>query len=144
MFFRRETPKVPSFNERMESLRQQGYTVTPETGGGMRVARGGCASVVREKGPGSVEIDKPGVLLGSEIAVLCDGGYQKFWLAPSGARGAATADQVRAVQNFMEDLREALDLISLYNEALGSTNEVHLYDRVKDRDFGVPKRPWER
>ena len=57
---------------------------------------------------------------------------------------AATADQVKALQNFVEDLREGLGIISLYNESLGSTNEVHLYDRVKDRDFGVPKRPWER
>lgn len=143
MFFRREKLKVPSFSELMDQLRKQGYTVTPQPGGGTRVSRGACGVVCREI-PGSVDMDKPGVLLGDEIAVLCDAGYQKFWLAPSGAKAPTSADQVKALQNFVEDLREELGLVSLYNTSLGSTNEVHLYDRVKDRDFGVPKRPWER
>jgi hypothetical protein len=73
-----------------------------------------------------------------------DAGFQKYWLAPSGARAAATAEQLKALHNFEEDLREALGLVSLYNESLGTVNGLHLYDRVKDRDLGVPKRAWER
>jgi hypothetical protein len=32
---------------------------------------------------------------------------------------------------------------SLYNESLGTVSTFYMYDRVKDRDRGVPKRAWE-
>jgi hypothetical protein len=32
---------------------------------------------------------------------------------------------------------------SYYNESLGTVSTFYLYDRVKDRDRGVPKRVWE-
>ena len=32
----------------------------------------------------------------------------------------------------------------LYNESLGTVSTFYLYDRVKDRDKGVPKRVWEQ
>ena len=144
MFFRREKPRVPTFQNHLDELKKLGFSITPESGGGQRAGKGGIYAVLKEKQGGGVEFGKPGVLIGNEIGVLADAGYQKFWLTPSGKRGPATADQVKALQNFVEDLREGLGMISLYNESLGSTNEVHLYDRVKDRDFGVPKRPWER
>jgi hypothetical protein len=145
MFFRHEKPHVPTFSELMDGLRKQGFTVQPETGGGMRVSRGGCAAVVTEKAAGAPpHVSKAGVLLGPEIALLCDGGYQKFWVAPSGKRAPAAADHLHALHNFEEDLREGLGLVSLYNQSLGTVNELHLYDRVKDRDQGVPRRPWER
>ena len=38
---------------------------------------------------------------------------------------------------------QAVGEISLYNEALGTVSTLYLYDRVKDRDRGVPKRAWE-
>jgi hypothetical protein len=144
MFFRREKPRVPTFSETMEELRKQGFTVQPEPGGGMRVSKGICAAVVKESQGGRPSVGKAGVLLGDEIGLLCDGGYQKFWLAPSGRRAPAAAEHLRALHNFEEDLKEGLGLISLYNESLGTVNELHLYDRVKDRDRGVAKRPWER
>ncbi len=143
MFFRREKTRVPSFSEWMEDLRKLGFTVQPESGGGMRVSKGVCAAQVKEKqGPGA-EVGKAGILLGDEIGQLCDGGYQKFWLAPSGRRAPAAAEHLHALHNFEEDLKEGLGLTSLYNQSLGSVNELHLYDRVKDRDRGVAKRPWE-
>lgn len=143
MFFRREKPRNHSYAEWMDDLRKQGFTVQPESGGGMRAAKFGCAAVLTEKPGEPVQIAKPGVLLGNEIGLLCDAGYQKFWLAPSGRRDPATAEQLRALHNFEEDLREGLGLISMYNQGLGSVNELHIYDRVKDRDKGVPRRPWD-
>lgn len=143
MFFRREKPHVASFDETMNQLRQQGFQTQPESGGGMRVSKSGCAALVADKGEGVTEVKRTGVLVGNEIGVLCDGGFQKFWLTPSNVKVAATAQHLRAVHSFEEDLREGLGLVSLYNESLGTTNQVHLYDRVKDRDFGVPKRPWD-
>ncbi len=142
MFFRREKPHVASFSEITDGLRKQGFEVQAEPGGGSRVMKHGCAAVVFDKAIPKVE--KAGVVVGHEIGVLCDGGYQKFWLTPSGVRLAAQAAQLRALHDFEEDLREGLGLVSLYNESLGTTNELHLYDRVKDRDHGVPRRPWEQ
>ncbi|MCS7026416.1 MAG: hypothetical protein NZV14_16590 [Bryobacteraceae bacterium] len=143
MFFKREKPRVPTFGERMEELRKQGFAVEPDQGG-MRASKNGCAAVITDQGNGAVKVAKAGLLLGKEIGALVDAGFQKYWLAPSGVRAAATAEHLKALHNFEEDLREALGLISLYNEALGTVNELHLYDRVQDRDRGVPRRPWER
>lgn len=144
MFFRHEKPQVSSFSELMDGLRKQGFTVQPETGGGMRVSRNGCAAVVTEQEGGAPHVAKAGVLTGAGLALLCDGGYQKFWLTPGGKRVPAAAAHLHALHNFEEDLREGLGLVSLYNQSLGTVNELHLYDRVKDRDQGVPRRPWER
>lgn len=82
MFFRHEKPQVSSFSELMDGLRKQGFTVQPETGGGMRVSRNGCAAVVTEQEGGAPHVAKAGVLTGAGLALLCDGGYQKFWLTP--------------------------------------------------------------
>jgi len=79
----------------------------------------------------------------SGIAKLVDGGFQKFFLAPDGGRKPALAPELKGIHAFQEDLREALGLESLYNESLGTVSTQYLYDRVKDRDRGVPKRPWE-
>ncbi len=143
MFFRREKPQPPTFDALLEKLRRKGFVTNPESGGGTRVSKNGCAVVVAARQDGPPVVSKPGVVLGNEIAVLADTGYQKIWLAASGARAAATADHLKALHAFEEDLKEELGLISLYNESLGTVNELHLYDRVENRDHGVPRRPWE-
>jgi hypothetical protein len=51
---------------------------------------------------------------------------------------------LKALHEFEEDLKEGLGLESLYNESLGTVSTYYLYDRVKDRDRGVPKRVWEQ
>lgn len=144
MFFRRERPKVPTFQERLDGLRQAGFTVTPQ-GRGVRLSRGECAVDVREgESAGSLHIDeRAGILIGNEIGVLVDGGFQKFFRTPSGVRRPATADQLKALHDFEEDIKEALGLKSLYNESLGTVSTFYQYDRVQDRDRGVPKRVWE-
>jgi hypothetical protein len=53
---------------------------------------------------------------------------------------------LKALQQFSEELKEALGIPSLYNESLGTVSESYHYDRVKDRDepeVERPKRPWE-
>ena len=60
---------------------------------------------------------------------------------------AATADHLKSLQEFSEELKEALGLPSLYNESLGTVSEAYQYDRIVDRDKPVPdrpKRPWEK
>ncbi len=45
----------------------------------------------------------------------------------------ATADHLRAIHEFSEELKEAVGSASLYNESLGTTSDVYVYDRVKGR-----------
>ena len=87
----------------------------------------------------------PGYLIGSEISKLVNRGYQQF-LKNSKTEIPATADHLKALQSFAEELKEALGLPSLYNESLGTVSESYQYDRIKDRDQPVvdrPKRPWD-
>jgi hypothetical protein len=142
MFFRRERPKNPTFAERIENLRKAGLTVTSLAGGTVRVSREDCAVDLREE-DGQVCVGRAGVLMGSEIGALVDGGYQKFFRTPSGKNKPALADELKAIHNFEEDVKENLGQEMLYNEALGTVSTFYLYDRVKDRDAGVPKRVWE-
>ena len=51
-----------------------------------------------------------------------------------GRRIPALAEHLTALHHFQEDLREALGLVSLYNQGLGTTFDQHMYDRVKGRD----------
>jgi hypothetical protein len=142
MFFRRERTKNPTFAERMENLRKAGLTVTPLTGGVVRAGKGQCGVDLKDEG-GSVHAASAGILMGEEIGALVDGGFQKFFRTPSGKTKPALADELKALHSFEEDLRDALGQDSLYNESLGTVSTFYLYDRVKDRDAGVPKRVWE-
>jgi hypothetical protein len=87
--------------------------------------------------------ERAGILIGAEIAVLVDGGFQKFFRTPHGIRKPATADHLNALHDFEEDLMEAFGEKVLYNTALGTVSTYYQYDRVKDRDRGVPKRAWD-
>jgi hypothetical protein len=142
MFFRRERTKSPTFAERMESLRKAGFAVTPLTGGIVRASRDNSAVDLKEQ-DGKVCVGRAGILMGDEIGVLVDGGYQKFFRTPSGKNKPALADELKALHNFEEDLKAILGQEMLYNESLGTVSTFYLYDRVKDRDAGVPKRVWE-
>jgi hypothetical protein len=138
MFFKREKPQKISFAARLDQLRSAGFQVTP-SGGNTRIVRGECAIDFN----GEAAASRAGMLIGSEIGALVDGGYQKFFQTPSGHKRPALAADLRALHEFEEDLKEGLGLESLYNESLGTVSTFYLYDRVKDRDRGVPKRVWE-
>ena len=143
MFFRRERPKTLTFSDHLESLRKAGFTVTSLAGGAYRVARGACAVDIKESNA-KVDISgRAGILMGAEIGVLVDGGYQKWFQTPAGKKKPALADDLKAMHDFEEDLKQSLGQTSLYNESLGTVSTLYLYDRVKDRDAGVPKRAWE-
>jgi len=144
MFFRRETPKVKTFDDYMNQARTAGFTVERMGGGKVRISRDGAAAVVESSTDGIPRFtERAGVMIGQEIATLVDGGYQKFLATPLGKKRAALAADLRLIHTFQEDLREALGLTSLYNESLGTVSNQYLYDRVVDRDRGVPQRPWE-
>jgi len=144
MFFRRETTKVKTFDDYLNQARSAGFTVERMGGGKVRISRDGAAAVVETSPDGTPRFtERAGVMLGQEIAGLIDGGFQKFLATPLGKRRPALAGDLRLIHSFQEDLREAMGLTSLYNESLGTVSNQYLYDRVKDRDQGVPERPWE-
>jgi hypothetical protein len=143
MFFRREQPKNPTFQERLTELQSLGFTVTPLGGGAVRVSRGICAVDLTERDSKVHIAERAGILMGNEIGMLVDGGFQKFFRTPSGRTKPALAEELKALHDFEEDLKEGLGQESYYNEALGTVSTFYLYDRVKDRDRGVPKRVWE-
>jgi hypothetical protein len=93
----------------------------------------------------AIWVHRPGFLVGGEVGTLLDRGYQKFWKISS-LELPATADSLKAVHRFAEEVREAIAEPSLYNESLGTTSDVYMYDRVKGRDLPMDKRPrpaWE-
>jgi len=143
MFFRREKPRVLTFSDRIDQARSAGFQVSAGPQGATRVSRNGIACDVRESSDGLPGLSLTGALIGNEIAPLVELGYQKVWQTSSGTRLPATAAHLKALHAFTEDLREALGLTSLYNEGLGTVNQVHLYDRVVDRDLKHEKKPWE-
>jgi hypothetical protein len=144
MFFRREHAKKLTFDDYLNQARTAGFTVERMGGGRVRISRDGAAAVVENSPEGPPRFtERAGVMIGQEIASLVDGGYQKFMATPSDKRRPALAADLKTIHNFQEDLGEALGLTSLYNESLGTVSNQYLYDRVVDRDRGVPARPWE-
>jgi hypothetical protein len=133
MFFRRHPPKVITFDERLEGLREAGF-VTETLGRGLvRARKSGCAAVIERSPAGEPRVVGLGVLVDGEIAALIDGGYQKFLETPSGKRRPALAPELKALHDFQEDLDDALGLTSLYNESLGTVCDRHAYDRLAGR-----------
>jgi hypothetical protein len=134
--------KIPqrSFNDVLGLLGGQRFDVAPAQEGAKRtpnavqVRKYGCAADIAAAADGTVEIlARPGWLLNGEIARLLDRGYQKF-LKTSKLEIPASADHLRAIHEFTEELNEAIGATSLYNQALGTTSNVYHYDRVKGRD----------
>jgi hypothetical protein len=129
-----------TFNDVVALLGGQRFDVAPAQDGAKRtpnavqVRKYGCAAEIAAAPDGTVEIlARPGWLLNGEIARLVDRGYQKF-LKTSKLEIPATADHLRAIHEFAEELGEAIGATSLYNQALGTTSDVYNYDRVKGRE----------
>jgi hypothetical protein len=129
-----------SFNDVLSNLGSQRFDVAPAQEGAKRtpnafqVRKYGCAAEISAAPDGTVQmLARPGWLLGGEISRLTDRGYQKF-LKTSRLEIPATADHLRAIHEFSEELKEAAGSTSLYNEALGTTSDVYQYDRVKGRE----------
>jgi len=144
MFFRRETPRELTFKERLEGLRTLGLTVTFLNAGHARVSRDGIGALVEDRAGQWPHVNRAGFLVGDEIGLLVNAGYQMFWRTPGGRSAPAQAFQLKSLHNFEEDMKEGLGLSSLYNESLGTTSDLHLYDRVEHRDEGDSQKPWQR
>jgi hypothetical protein len=135
----------PGFQERLASLRSAEFDVQ-EVPGQVKVSKHGCAAILTAAEKGAVAYAaRPGVVLGGEISRILDRGNQKF-LKTSKLEVPATADHLRALHLFSEELKLATGGINLYNESLGTVSDRYHYDRLKGRDLPEAKRtprPWE-
>jgi hypothetical protein len=135
-------PKPRSFDEVLSVLGNEKFDVAPaqeganRAAGAVRVSKYGVAAEIAPSADAAAcarLLARPGWLLGGEIARLTDRGYQKF-LKTSKLEIPATADILRAIHHFSEELKEAIGSLSLYNESLGTTSDRYVYDRVKGRE----------
>ena len=133
-----------SFNDVISMLGSQRFDVAPAQEGSragtgrpaqaFQVRKYGCAAEIAPAPDGSVQIiARPGWLLGGEISRLLDRGYQKF-LKTSRLEIPATADHLRAIHEFTEELKAITGSMTLYNESLGTTSDLYQYDRVQGRE----------
>jgi len=138
-----------TYEEAVSWLREHGFDLieAPGTPGRVFLKKYNVSAAIQKDGDDGVKIFAyPGYLIGGEISKLVNKGYQQV-LKTAKTEVAATADHLKALQQFTEELKEGLGLPSLYNESLGTVSESYHYDRIKDRDKPVadrPKRPWEK
>jgi hypothetical protein len=137
-----KTKKIPTFDDVLATLGTEKFDVSPATegsnraAGAYRVSKDGCAAEIApssEKDAPVRLLTKGGWVLNGEISRLLDRGYQKFFKT-SKMEIPATADHLRAVHHFNEQLKEAAGALILYNEALGTTSDRYMYDRVNGRE----------
>jgi hypothetical protein len=141
--------KEHTYEEAVAWLRDHGFDVleAPATPNRVFLKKYGCSAAIERADDGHAKLfAKPGYLINGEISRLIDKGYQKF-LKTTKLEIPATADHLKAIHQFAEELREGVGAISLYNESLGTVSDRYVYDRVQDRDEpkpARPKRPWEK
>ena len=130
----------PTFTVALATLAGSQFDVSAAkdgSGGGKKafqVRKYGVAAEIAAAGDGkTLVLKRPGWLLGGEIARLVDKGYQKFLKTPK-LEIPASADHLRAIHEFSEELKKAAGAENLYNEALGTTSDRYVYDRVKGRE----------
>lgn len=137
-----------SYEDALNWLRDHGFDLIEAPGmqGRVFLKKYNCSAAIQTNGDDGAKIFAyPGYLIGGEISKLINRGYQQF-LKTAKTEVPATADHLKSLQQFTEELKQALGLPSLYNESLGTVSESYHYDRIQDRDkpgAERPKRPWE-
>ncbi len=137
-----------TYDEALAWLREHGFDVleAPGTSGRVFLKKYNVSAAIQKDDDNGIKIFAyPGYLVGSEISKLVNKGYQQF-LKTSKTEVPASADHLKALHSFSEELKEALGLPSLYNESLGTVSESYQYDRIVDRDKPEAerkKRPWQ-
>lgn len=122
----------------VESLSAKGFLVR-SSGGVVRIEKHNCGAELRKTPEGRYQMTIiPTVMMQGQFTRLWDAGYQKFLLGTEGKKYPIRVDQLTDMRNFNEELRTALGIPTYYNEALGSTCQFTVYDRVKGRAGDVP------
>jgi hypothetical protein len=131
-----------NFDQILERLRAHSFDVTPwaEVAGGVLVTKYGAGAVLEAAADKAAPVAfavRPGALVGGRVARLLDRGHQKFIKTPQ-FELPATASQLHAIHLFSEELKQLIGAIDLYNESLGTTSDLYMYDRLKGREAAQP------
>jgi hypothetical protein len=122
----------------VESLSAKGFLVR-SSGGVVRIEKHNCGAELRKTPEGRYQMTViPTIMIQGQFTRLWDAGYQKFLLTTEGKKYPIRVDQLSNMRDFNEQLRTALGVPTYYNEALGSTCQFTVYDRVKGRAGDVP------
>ena len=129
---------TPNFDQMLEILRAHDFDVEPFAGvpGGFLVSKHGAGAVLVAAEGKDVPVailEGPGALVGGEVALLLDRGYQKFFKT-SKFELPASASQLQGVHLFSEELNQLTGGTSLYNQSLGTTSDIYEYDRLQGRE----------
>jgi hypothetical protein len=137
---KKTTAPAKTFASALAYFRSHQFDVLdmPGVANQVQVGKYGCGAVLaKTTNGGAAYVTRPGCLIGGEISLLVDRGYQKF-LRTSKIEVAATAARLHALHAFDEELCEAMGKIDYYNLALGTVSDLYLYDRLKGRE-AAPK-----
>ena len=107
-----KTIEAQSYEDALTWLRDHGFDVTeaPGTNGRVFLRKYNVSAAIQKTPEDGVKVFAyPGYLIGSEISKLVNRGYQQF-LKTSKTEIPATADHLKALQTFSEELKEALKL----------------------------------
>ena len=141
--------KTKTIDDAVSWFRGNEFDVTEPAGTSGRVflRKYNASAAIERADDGGVKIFAfPGYVVAGEISKLVDHGNQKI-LKTTKTEIAATADHLKALHQFAEELKEGTGGISLYNESLGTVSAEYKYDRVRSRDLPEserPKRPWQK
>lgn len=136
-----------SWEEATGWLKEHGFDLleAPGTENRIFLKKNFCSAAIEKVGDDGVKIFAyPGCLVSGEIAKLVNKGYQQFFKTTK-TEVPATADRLKALHEFTEELKEAIGAPSLYNESLGTVSTDYHYDRVAGREPGSEhrNRAWE-
>ena len=128
----------PNYQQTLESLRAHSFDVADyaQIPGSALVTKHGAGAVLAaaaEKGAPPAIAIAPGAMVGGQLARLVDRGYQKF-LQTAHIELPATASQLHAIHQFSEELKQVTGAVDLYNESLGTTIDLYMYDRLQGRE----------
>jgi len=122
----------------VESLSSKGFLVR-NSGGVVRIEKYDCGAELRKAPQGDFQMTEiPCIMSDGRFTRLWDAGYQKFLLTHDKKKLPVQVNQLANLRRFNEEMRTALCVPTYYNEALGSTCHVTVYDRVKGRPGDVP------
>lgn len=135
------------YEDALSWFRDHGFDIleAPGTNGRVFLKKNSVSAAIERAPDGTTKIFAyPGYLIGGEISKLVNKGYQQI-LKTTKTEVGATADHLKALHQFSEELKEATGMPSLYNESLGTVSESYHYDRVNGREEkkATPK-PWEK
>src|SRR3979411_2728428 len=125
-----------SYEEALSWLREHGFDLieAPGTQGRVFLKKYSVSAAIQKDSDDGVKIFAyPGYLIGSESSKLVHRRSQQL-LKTAKTEVPATADHLKALQQFTEELKEGLGLPSLYTESLGTVSASYRSDRIGERD----------